>query len=71
MAITTNSERMSLIGLGSPVPRMLPEPDASIDSADRALLIFLYHLSPGELVRATGLVRAIFSSKTPRIIFEE
>jgi len=39
---THRSERMSLIGLGCPVPSMLPDPDNLIRPHDRAMLIFLY-----------------------------
>lgn len=31
-----------MIGLGSPVPRLLPNPDAAFGAADRAFLLYLY-----------------------------
>lgn len=43
MAVDTRNRRMSLIGLGSPVPRVLPHPDGAFDTAnDRYMLVFLY-----------------------------
>lgn len=43
MAVTTRNRRMALIGLGSPVPRVLPNPDGSFGNAnDRLMLAFLY-----------------------------
>lgn len=41
MAIDIRDKRMSLIGLGSPIPRLLPFPDADIDAEDRFFLIYL------------------------------
>lgn len=43
MAADTRDKRFSLIGLGSPVPSMLPDPDGTIAAADRAMLLWLYH----------------------------
>lgn len=42
MAVDTPQKRFSLLGLGSPVPRLLPIPQGSFGAGDRALLIFLY-----------------------------
>lgn len=43
MAIDTRNRRMALIGLGSPVPRVLPHPDGAFNTAnDRYMLVFLY-----------------------------
>lgn len=43
MAVTTRNRRMALIGLGSPVPRVLPNPDGSFGNVnDRLMLAFLY-----------------------------
>jgi hypothetical protein len=42
MAADTAQKRYSLIGLGSPVPRLLPIPQGSFAADDRALLIYLY-----------------------------
>ena len=41
--VDTRDKRMSMIGLGSPAPSILPNPDASFANAnDRAMLEFLY-----------------------------
>ena len=40
--VDTAQKRYSLIGLGSPVPRLLPIPQGSFEADDRALLVFLY-----------------------------
>lgn len=42
MAIDTAQKRYSLIGLGSPTPRLLPIPQGRLGADDRALLLFLY-----------------------------
>ena len=42
MAVDTRDKRMSMIGLGSPVPSVLPNPDGAIGAADRAQLLWLY-----------------------------
>ena len=42
MSVDTAQKRYSLLGLGSPVPRLLPIPQGSLGADDRALLIFLY-----------------------------
>lgn len=43
MAVDTRNRRMAMIGLGSPVPRVLPHPDGAFDTAnDRYMLLFLY-----------------------------
>ena len=42
MGIDTAQKRFSLIGLGSPTPRLLPIPQGSFEADDRALLIYLY-----------------------------
>jgi hypothetical protein len=41
VALDNLDKRMSLIGLGSPVPRVLPFPDADIDAEDRFFLLYL------------------------------
>ena len=43
MAVDTRNKRMSLIGLDSPVPTVLPHPDGDIGTQDRAMLLWLYH----------------------------
>ncbi len=43
MAVDTRDKRFSLIGFGSPTPWNLPNPDGSVDTQDRAMLLHLYH----------------------------
>ena len=43
MAVDTRDKRFSMMGLGSPVPRVLPNPDGTIGDQDRAMFIYLYH----------------------------
>ena len=59
MAVDTHNKRMALMGLGSPVPRILPNPDGSFNSNnDRYMLLFLYPLfaeiPPEEIPRRRG-----------------
>lgn len=42
MSVDTRNKRMSLIGIGSPVPSVLPNPDGTIGATDRAHLLWLY-----------------------------
>lgn len=42
MAVDTTQKRFSLIGFGSPVPRLLPLPQGAFIADDRALLLYLY-----------------------------
>lgn len=42
MAIDTATKRCSVIGVGSPVPRLLAVPDGAIAAQDRQELAFLY-----------------------------
>lgn len=43
MAVDSRNRRMAMIGLGSPVPRVLPHPDGGFSTAnDRYMLVFLY-----------------------------
>ncbi len=42
MAVDTRSKRMSLIGLGVPVPNVLPNPDTSIGQGDRLHFLQCY-----------------------------
>ena len=42
MAVDTRNKRMSMIGLGIPVPSVLPDPDGTISSSDRAQFLWLY-----------------------------
>lgn len=43
MAVDTRDKRMSMLGFGSPVPRVLPDPAGGFDAADRAMLLYLFH----------------------------
>lgn len=45
MAVDTRDKRMSMIGLASPLPRVLPNPDGSDaeNDAERAMYIFMYY----------------------------
>lgn len=42
MSVDTRNKRMSLIGFGSPIPTVLPNPDGSFNNYDRAQLLWLY-----------------------------
>lgn len=42
MAVDTANKRYSVIGLGIPVPSLLPVPDGSITDEDKLHLIYLY-----------------------------
>jgi hypothetical protein len=42
MAVDTAQRRYSLVGFGSPVPRLLPIPQGAIAADDRALLLYPY-----------------------------
>lgn len=54
MAVDSRNKRMSLVGFGLPVPRVLPNPDGSLsDGADRGMLLYLYH---GIALETTALV---------------
>ena len=43
MAVDSRDKRMSMVALGSPVPAVLPNPDSTIGTQDRAMLAWLYH----------------------------
>ena len=42
MAIDTRNRRASCLGVGSPVPRVLPNPDGSIIMVDQQFLCYQY-----------------------------
>lgn len=42
MAIDTRAKRASVMGMGSPIPVMLPFPDGTIDQGDRQHFLELY-----------------------------
>ncbi len=43
----TRDKRMSMIGLALPTPSLLPELDATIDAADRTMLLYMYTVPLG------------------------
>lgn len=61
MAVDTANKRFSLIGFGSPVPRMLPIPDGAFNAADRAMLLYLYHgLALGAVVPPPTIAAIVY-----------
>lgn len=51
MALNTRNRRMAMLGLGSPVPRILPHPDGGFNlTNDRYMLLFLYPIFPEPVV---------------------
>lgn len=61
MAVDTAAKRFSLIGFGSPVPRMLPIADGTLSAADRAMLLYLYHgLSLGAVAEAPTIAATVY-----------
>ena len=80
MAVDTRNKRMSLIGLCSPVPAMLPDPDGTIAAVDRFMFLWLYYIA---LVRRFSraqtvidsmpmpMVQVIFTPVAESIQFEE
>jgi hypothetical protein len=42
MAADSRNKRASLIGLGTPWSRVLPNPDGTLDASDRLHLLYLY-----------------------------
>jgi hypothetical protein len=56
MAVNTRDRRMSMIGIGQPVPSVLPNPDGTIGTQDRAMFIWLYH---GIALQAVAAVIAL------------
>lgn len=43
MAVDTRDKRFSMMGLLQPVPSVLPNPDGTVNTQDRAQYLFLYH----------------------------
>lgn len=65
MAVDTANKRYSMIGIGSPVPRLLPVPDGAFDAADRSMLLYLYHgITPVVVVPVTVAVSLYVPSPT-------
>ncbi len=42
MAVDSRDKRFSMMGLAQPVPSVLPNPDGTVGTQDRAFLAFLY-----------------------------
>lgn len=69
MPVDNRNKRFSLIGFGSPVPRVLPDPDASFANAnDRAMLEYLYH---GTLTAAVTALREVLFKGMFRGMFRD
>lgn len=62
MAVDTANKRYSMIGLGAPVPSLLPVPDGSITGVDKLHLIYLYSGISAQVVavRLSKMVNARF-----------
>lgn len=58
MAADSAQKRYSLLGLGSPVPRLLPIPQGTFGADDRALLLYLYSGLAGAETYSGGWGRA-------------
>ena len=43
MPVDTRDKRFSMMGLLQPVPSILPNPDGTIETQDRAQYAFMYH----------------------------
>lgn len=43
MPVDTRDKRFSLVGLGTPVPSLFPNPDGTISASDRGMYLWLYH----------------------------
>lgn len=43
MAIDSRNKRMSLLGMGSPIPTVLTNADGAVETADRAMFLWLYY----------------------------
>jgi hypothetical protein len=42
MAVDTRDKRFSMMGFSLPIPKVLANPDGTIDSADRYQMLYLY-----------------------------
>lgn len=60
MAVDTRDRRFSMIGIAMPVPSMLPNPDGTIGTQDRAMLLWLY---AGIALSIGGLALPIISTQ--------
>lgn len=71
MAVDTVAKRYSLIGFGSPTPRLLPIPDGTIAAADRAMLLYLYHgiALSAAVVEAPSIAAAVFGPNNIAIAY--
>lgn len=59
MSVDSRDKRMSLIGFGLPILVVLPNPDGTIGTQDRAMLLWLYHgiaLEAAEVAEYIGVL---------------
>jgi hypothetical protein len=66
MALDTRDKRFSAMGMALPFVQVLPDPNDDIDAEDRAQALFLYRMTLSTVVSViyTGLVRAVFTTKS-------
>lgn len=70
MAIDTAAKRYSMIGFGSPTPRLLPIPDGALSAADRAMLLYLYQgLSLGAVAAAPTIAATVYGPNPNATIY--
>jgi hypothetical protein len=70
MSIDSRDKRMSMIGFGSPVPRVLPSPTGAFDAAGRAMLLYLYYgISLGEAAEAPSILATIYGPNPNATIY--
>lgn len=67
MSVNSRNKRFSLIGLGIPIPSVLPNPSGSFDARDRAQLEFLY---AGSLVYLRRLAEVLNIQPSPSYTLE-
>ena len=57
MAVDSRDKRMSMVGFGNPRPGVLPNPDGTVGTADRAMLLGLYSgIALGAVAAIAGIV---------------
>lgn len=70
MAVDTANKRYSLIGFGSPTPRLLPIPDGTIAAADRAMLLYLYHgMALGAVAEVPSIAATVYGPNPNAIVY--
>lgn len=70
MAVDSRDKRMSMIGLGSPVPRILPNPAGAFADAGRAMLLYLYYgIALGEAAAVATLAATIYGPQPSVTIY--